>query len=411
MTLFMQRLLYSIFVGSFAGMAAPLTLEYMGSTSGVPCIESLVSPVSTSKNCRSFVGNVSSAPTYFAPLQLIVSGSASENLLVSDARNGKQIVVIPAEGRVVTPVLFAKDSGQLFFGTEKGIVQSINAFSYEKRAVFNADSQVNSDIHFFNDTIIFSTMMGTIYCLEQKDLSKKWKIKNDRVMEGQLHLASYARWMSVQEKGANTVIMARPMGELSFINAKEGKVTNTLQLGMVAAKEFADIVAPMVWLNGTLFVASYDLGLFAIDPQLGQIKRSYPAEKKIIQLATDGQALFAATKETLFALDSNAQRIWVNHFGEIYTKRERYGFPFDKYRESPNKLFIGSVSNLWVVGKTVILTMDEEGIGLFNGGDGKFVSAISKLGVGPNFTINDENNIFAVTRLGTLIKLSFESGI
>lgn len=368
---------------------------------------SLVLPPNVKATCLSWVPNIDSVPTYFASERTLMVGSGSDYLTVLDVDTGKVLVNVPSEGRVVTGVAQDKASELLFFGTEKGLVKSVKAYSYLPHSRFQADSKINPDLGIFNDAVIFSTVAGTLYGLDIKDLKQRFKLESKDVSE-RLRLTTQSGWRAVMFKGQNAgrIVVPAPEGELLFVDPATGDIKDKLSLGVASPKQFPDIVAPLVWLKDTLWVASYDLGLFAVDAQSAQIKRRFD-HFKILELAADGQTLYAATSESLIALDTDARVIWRNDFSTLKSRVGRLGYPFNNFKGSSERIFRGSISELIIWDKKIALASMSGSLGIFDAGTGDLLQVLgNNVGFSSNITKVD-GGIFAMSRMGNLLRFTF----
>jgi hypothetical protein len=369
-----------------------------------PCLASLIGPPVS--GCIEWQGNVDASPTYDSSRRFIFVGAADNFFHVLDADNGRPISQISTAGRVTTDAKFGDDRSLLYIGTDKGMVYGLDAFSFVRIFSFAADSQVNNNLTLVGDALVFTSGMGTIYSINSRNGLLNWQIEQPLAAE-RLRLSENSNiWYEGSVKNPDDILLVVPHadGYLSLIRAKVGQVEKKITLGTARANSFPDIVAPLIWFNNMLWVASYDLGVFSIDIANWQIGRHMDLTK-IVQLASDGKVLFAASTQTLYAISSASEIKWQNNFSEIMSKTPPLGFPFNRVQLGAKHMFFGSPSRLLLNESDIIMATSSGSVGIFAKATGQVREIVANsVGLGPKINWAEDASFMAVSRRGLLMK-------
>ena len=197
--------------------------------------------------------------------------------------------------------------------------------------------------------------------------------------------------------------MPHPDGYLSFVRFSNGIVKRTLQLS-TNSEGFPDIVTPLILVGDTIFLASFDAGIFAVDVSTGQVIRRVEI-KGIVQLATDGQYLFAAKDGMLYRFsDDLVRQDFVVNFGELRSKRASLGWPFNRQTFIGQRVLSGMNTRLLIKDKHIFMGTSLGGMAIFDKETGELVRLVGEaLGFGPNIGMAGDS-VVGMTTAGWLVE-------
>ena len=374
-----------------------------------PCLTSLIGP--PSKGCLKWQANVNASATFDDARRIFFAGGADDYIHVIDGDSGYRIADVKVKGRAVTDIRFDRDGSVFYAGTDKGMLYRFNAYTFAVNFSVEVDSKVNNNLTFIGDDLIFTSALGTVYCLDKNNGKIKWRLLRPMAKE-RLRLESQSNILSYQDPLADSnvqVIVPHADGYISFIDVKSGKVLNKLVLEAPGAKGMPDVVSPMVMLNNKLWVASFGRGVFAIDRSIGRIRDRLPI-LNIVQMSFEGSTLFAASPDKLYAISEQGRIMWENDFSKIRSRLPRSAFPFDGFAHGAKRMFFGTPSRL-LVSKTHIL-MANSSIGFFDKSTGRLDAIIgNSVGFGPKISWAEPGNLVAVSKRGLLMKFQVTNPI
>jgi len=375
-----------------------------------PCLASLLGP--PTKDCIQWQPNVDAAPTYDFSRRLFFVGAGDDYLHVLDADSGEPIAQVSTEGRVITRALFNKDGSVFFLGTDKASVLALDAFTFARVFSFTADSKINNNMIMVDKALVFTSAVGTIYSVNSETGELNWRLPQPLAAE-RLRLSSNSNIIVAEKKmladAPLTLVVPHADGYISVIDAASGEVKKRVSLGISRPNGFPDIVAPMVILRNQLWVASYDLGLCAIDLTTFQIREQRNISE-ITQLASDGHSLYAATPNVLMSLSDAGIIKWKNNIAEISAKLAPLGYPFTHSMDSSKRLFYGTPSRLLLREKQgeLIMATSYGSLGVFDKSNGQVIKILgNSVGFGPKIDWAGSDSIVAMSRRGLLMKFQF----
>jgi len=376
------------------------------------CLMSLLGPAS--QNCLQWEANVDASPTYEPSRRLILTGAGDAHFHVLDADLGYLVTDIKTQGRVITKTIFSPDRTIMYFGTDKGIIYGVDAFSYRPLFLFTADSQINNNLTIAKDALVFTSSLGSIYCLDQKKGSLRWQIKQPLSAE-RLRLASnstiYVYEEPVGENKRSLLFVPHADAYISVIDAVSGAEESQITLANPIPNGFPDIVAPMIRLRNRLWVASYDLGLFGIDLTSRQVQDHIDL-KEVTELTTDGQSLFAATPHALSAFSEIGRLIWANDLKEVKSRATPTTYSFKDGPDNSRRLFFGRPSRVLTDHLGVIVVAFSGGsIGIFDKASGQLRKILgNSVGFGPKIDWAGPTSFVVMSKRGLLMKFEFADG-
>lgn len=367
-----------------------------------PCLASLVGPPSELENCLQWNDNIDGAPTYEPSRRLIFVGAADSFLYVLDADNGHHVAQIATSGRVITNTVFDFQKGIMFFGTDKGVVSAHDAYSYEKLFSFQADSKINNDIILQDKGLFFTTGLATVYSLEADTGKENWHVERPLASD-RLKFSSNTNLIIIAEEGGQ-LLAPHPDGYLSIFNLSGEQVQKPLSLSPARInRSFPDIIAPMVLIGQTLWVASYSNGLLAVDIKSWQIKERIDI-MNIHQLAHKEDTIFAANDKSLYAIKSGGQIIWQNNFFQLRTRIAAQSTSYVGENEIGKRVFLGLVSRLLIRDNEIIMGTSLGALGMFDLRNGSLIQVVgNSLGFGPKISFGG-NSVLALTRRGSVVR-------
>ncbi len=371
-----------------------------------PCLASLIGPPSEEENCLQWNDNIDGAPTYEPSRRLIFVGAGDSFLYVLDADTGRHIAQIATEGRVITDTLIDFDSGLMYFGTDKGVLSAHDAYSYQKLFSFQADSKIANDLLLKSGSLYFSTGLATVYRLDASTGTQNWYLARP-LSSDRLKLSSNSNliFMAADKNlGFETLVAPHPDGYLSILDAKNGKLEKQVSLStVVGIRSFPDIIAPMLIMDETLWVASFSAGLLAVDVKSWQVREKIDIVS-IHQLANNSDTLYAASDKSLYAIKSGGRILWQNNFHQLRTRVPNQGFPFLNANEIGKRVFLGLVSRLLIRDNQLIMATSLGAMGSFDLGNGHLAQVVgNSLGFSPKISFGG-NSVLALTRRGSVVR-------
>jgi outer membrane protein assembly factor BamB len=263
-----------------------------------------------------------------------------------------------------------------------------------------------------DNALIFSTALATVYKINSTNAEELWRAERP-IKPGRIKLMSYSSifYSPKDFMGTDLLMVPHPDGFVSVIDFHSGHITRTIQLGVHerAKHSSPDIVAPLLYVGGTLWAASMDFGISRIDPRSGQVVGHIP-EKQIQNMTSDNEYIYAVTGQTknLIALSQAGTIVWKKDLDMLLSTNERLGFPFEKFDVGAKKVFDGTPSRLLVKNKVLIVASSLGAMGIFNVRNGDRIQVVgNSLGFGPKISFLGNEGVIAVTTRGSLFKASF----
>lgn len=370
-----------------------------------PCISSLMGP--PLRGCMQWLANVEAFAEWEKSRRIILLGSGDQSLHIMDEK-GQPLYQLSTEGRVVTESLFNEDRTMFFIGTDKGRVYGIDAFSFAPIFSFMADSKINNNLTLVSKRLVFTSSLGTIYCLDAKNGEIKWHIEQPLTVD-RLRLSTRSNILPFGENHSQ-VIVPHAEGYVSVIDLEKGEVSKKIVLQANRSSRFLDIVAPMIWLKNHLWVASYGLGIFAVDVNTGRTRHTI-LENGVLELVSDGEKLFAASADALFALSISGDILWKNQLNKIESRVPRAAFPFNKLSLGAKRIFYGTPARLLLRANKLVLATSAGSAGVFDQSSGHLDEIFGNSVGFASISWAHDNNFLMVTRRGLLMEFNFDPGV
>ncbi|OPZ23685.1 MAG: outer membrane biogenesis protein BamB [bacterium ADurb.BinA186] len=200
------------------------------------------------------------------------------------------------------------------------------------------------------------------------------------------------------------MLAPHPDGYLSILNIDGGQTEKPLVLSPARInRSFPDIIAPMLLVGQTLWIASYSNGLLAVDIKSWQIKERIDI-MNIHQLAHKEDTIFAANDKSLYAIKSGGQIVWQNNFFQLRTRVAAQSSSFVGKNEIGKRVFLGLVSRLLIRDNEIIMGTSLGAMGMFDLRNGSLIQVVgNSLGFGPKISFGG-NSVLALTRRGSVVR-------
>lgn len=370
-----------------------------------PCVTSLIGPPTAS--CIPWQANVDAVATFEPSRRLIFAGAADSYLHVIDADTGRRVAQIATEGRVVTETLFDKELAVMYVGTDKGVIHALDAYSFGRVFSVQADSAISNDLTLVQQSLLFTTAIGTLYALKQQNGAVRFRVPTSEQDREKIRLIRQTN-LVVFESGKTEkqliIVLPHASGMVSLVNFDSGNVLQSLKLSEGQGKGFSDIVAPMVWFKNRLWIASYDAGIFGLDTTSGRVIDVIPI-KEVVQLASDGIALFAASTDTMYAISGLLSVTWANPIADKKSRAAPAGFPFNQYKDGYKRMFYGMPSRMLLGSNHIIFATSAGALGFINKATGVLEKLVGNgVGYGSSVGWAGATDLVAISKRGLLMK-------
>lgn len=370
-----------------------------------PCITSLIGPATAS--CIPWQANVEAVATFEPSRRLIIAGAADSFLHVIDADNARRIAQVATEGRVVTEALLDKELSVMYIGTDKGWIHALDAYSFKRIFSVQADSAISNDLMLVQQSLVFTTALGTLYALEQRNGAVRFRVPTPDQDREKIRLARQTN-LVVFERGKENnelaVVVPHASGMVSMVNFESGNVLQSIKLSPGQEKGFSDIVAPMIWFKNRLWIASYDGGIFGLDTASGRVIDVIPI-KEVVQLASDGTTLFAASTDVIYAISESLKVAWMNPIADKKSRPSPAGYPFNQYHGGLKRMFYGMPSRLLLGSNHIIFATSAGSLGLLNKATGVLEKLVGNgVGYGSSIGWAGATDLVAISKRGLLMK-------
>ncbi len=366
-----------------SAFAAPLGLKWFKPVlSSGPCLDSLVSQPRVGEGCLSYVQHEKAGVMADPSGELLYVGG-SDKLLHVFSRKGTELSSHPLPANLMTTPIF--EEGQLFFGTDKGQVLSVNTTSFASTWSTQLDAEVENVLVLDGTTLYVVTGLCTLYALDKGTGEVKWVKKRPPPSRMFLRLLSTPLLFHTEQNGVATSLLAagHPTGKIGIYDANSGAVVREVMLGDPKA-QFPDVVTDPVWTGNSVIAASFASGIVAIDPLTGT-KRWRLEKKDITRLAYANDLVIAAGAKIVLGIDpQKGTVVWE--------------YSFDK----------GAPTRLLVANNRVYFGSDKSGLFVLDQKSGKELGVYgSGLGFAGDL-LRNQAQLFAVSAPGYLY--AFQEG-
>lgn len=382
-----------------------VTLSRMIKPNMSPCLLSLTGiPM---KGCALWQANVDTVVSYDQSRRLYFLGSDEESLSVIDDFNGRLLHKIKIIGRVITSVI-VKD--RLYFGTDKGIFYALDSYTFKEIFHIVVDSSINDDIIEIDGMFIFSTALGTVYNINSNTKDISWYYSRPKAKE-RLRMATYTNILLLDKwKDNKAIVVPHFDGYLSILAVSSGQLLAKINLILDQKYAFPDIVSPLVYFKGRLWVSSYDYGVFIIDLDSQKVVDHLDISG-IIQLINDKNHVFMASSDNVYAISPLGGVIWQFSLKEIFSKSAPLAYPFSSFLKTNKRSFFGFPSRILLNDKLVILATTAGSMIILAKESGKLLQ-IAGFAVGFGHTISlvkNESAIVSSSKRGTMMEWTLNS--
>lgn len=378
----MQKFLTVSLLIGFSNTAASYETKWMERVVDKhPCLESLGPVIEEESKCLSWTRFETADPFVdTATSRLYIGGSDSYmHVLEAKGRKGRMVKRAKLDGNLMAAP--ASVESDLVFGTTNAIAYRSKKSDLSVVWKKELDSGILRTPVIDGDNALFVTQLGTLYALNVKTGEESWSKK--RELPNRIFLARMSMPVVLETKvnGALTRVIAlgNPNGKLDFFDAKTGAaIADSIQVG-VAKDPFGDVATTPVVTDTTIYVASYNSSLVAID-RLSRVTKGEIKEPGITEIAFSQGVLVAAGSKFVIGIDAQ-------------TRKERWRYKFER----------GAPTSIQINGTEVIVGSDRDGLyvlDLFNGEPNKQV-----LGSGLGFASPVKNlgdDVLAMSTAGAL---------
>jgi len=158
------------------------------------------------------------------------------------------------------------------------------------------------------DRILFVDGSNTLYALNTAG-EWRWQYRREAPKEFALFGEAQARIEG------DRVVLGFSDGTAVGLSLSDGAVLWTRSLSR--DRKFPDIDATAAYLRGKFYLASVEGGLFALDPDSGEILKAFPITGITQMLEQDGQSLILCLEHSIIRIDLEGRLIWSHELGDL----------------------------------------------------------------------------------------------
>lgn len=352
-----------------------------------PCLQSLVGVVDVSKMCTPWSRRETASPLPDPKRGLVYIGGQDKKLHVLSARTGKLLRALALPAPLAMRPHMDKE-GALYFGLLDGKLLKVDSFTLQIVWQKQLDAELLRPVVTDEKGRIYVLSgLSTLYAIDKKSGKIVWLQAKAPPLGLTIRKQSEILILkpSAETYPSGALMVGYPDGSLAIYSLKNGKLERTENFGKQALP-FPDITAGPILGNKTVFLASFNAGLFAQDPSSGMVLWNEPIDG-IVQVKFGKDIIFAANASKVMAFNaSNGNLIWT--------------FQFKK----------GAPTNLVIKGKHLYAATDLGPIVVLEKKTGRPVASLgSRLGYASDLVFS-EATLFAMSSPGALYAVSAELG-
>lgn len=199
-----------------------------------------------------------------------------------------------------------------------GTIYALNARTLKKDGEvvwkYKAGEELVTQPVYSNGTLFVMSQSDTLYAVDAKTGKWEWQHRRDAPN------GYTVRGASTPTVSMGTVYQGFSDGTIAALDSKDGTVKWERLLTTPGA-EFADVdTQPVVDDSGSVFVASYKDGVYALDGETGDIQW-HTVSQGLTALIGQGDVLFGAGDGKVVALHARTgQSLWTLDIGETYAR-------------------------------------------------------------------------------------------
>ena len=231
-------------------------------------------------------------------------GSSARRFMALRAADGMVLWAMETGGAVSSEPLVHGFSKTVYFGADDGHMYAVNSETGELRWKYTTQGTINPRPVLHQGALLFSSSEGRVYALDAA--TGKWRWQYDREAPEGFTIQGYSG-VTVHRDRA---FVGFSDGMLVALKPASGEVIWTRSL-LGSATRFIDVDAtPAVAADDTLITASYNGGVYAVDPDSGSVKWQLQVEGASTSDAGKRRLYFTAPRTGLVATDLAGNRLW-----------------------------------------------------------------------------------------------------
>lgn len=241
----------------------------------------------------------------------IYVGSTHGDLLAINPR-GRIEYVVETDARIESEVLLDSEFDHLWFGTEQGKLFSLRASDGKVHWQKKLDAPVRRTPVLREDVLFVATERDSVIALDNKDGTVLWRY--ERPAPETLSIAGRA---GLYLDGSQ-LITGFTDGALVSLSVRDGSVRWETDLAGEASFDggegpprFLDVDTTPTRVGDELWVASYAAGLYAVNPETGNILWNDSEVRGVTSIAAQGElVLLSSGEHGLVCVRSDRSELW-----------------------------------------------------------------------------------------------------
>lgn len=237
------------------------------------------------------------------------------------------------------------NNGTLYIGSSDGALYALDAVTGRMRWRLGTIAQIFRAPVVTQDSVYFVNADDSVFAVNRADGVQRWRYR--REPPGGITGSGHAGLLYVRGRlhtgFSDGHIVALSPSDGSVVWDRDTATDTESAEGANEAHRLIDVDTTPVWVEETIFAASYTAGLYALDPEGGGVRWRLERVTDIAALATDGRDLYATSSTLgLLRIDPTDGRI-------VYARSFATGGLGDLVA-AQGLLFVPSASqSLWVV--------------------------------------------------------------
>lgn len=234
-------------------------------------------------------------PAYDAEHDVVFVGSLDRGLHAFRGRDGAELWRFQTLGAVEgTPVLSHET---LYFGSDDGGLYAVDPTTGRMRWRHATTAEVIHAPIVTPDTVYFVNSDDSVFAVNSSDGTERWSYHRDPpggiTASGHAGLLMHGGRIITAFSDGNVVALGASDGAVAWERDTAGDNENTT--GANEGHQTIDVDTTPVLCDGTIFVASYTAGMYALDPDGGGVRWRIQGYRDISTLTTDGRWLYATS--------------------------------------------------------------------------------------------------------------------
>ncbi len=235
---------------------------------------------------------------------VVYIGSGAKKFQAIRSDDGRVLWSLDTGGAVSSTPLIHAFSKTVFFGGDDGQVYAVDMETGKLRWKYSTQGTITPRPVYYEGALLFTSSEGRVYSVDAA--TGKWRWQYDREAPEGFTIHGYSG-VTVHRGAA---FAGFSDGYLVSLKPSSGEVIWTRSLSGDATR-FIDVDAtPVAVDDDTLITASYNGGIFAVDPGSGSVKWQVQAEGASRIAALKDRIYYTAPRAGLVALDRAGNRVW-----------------------------------------------------------------------------------------------------